>query len=105
MWRRRQAAAGVREMVDLTHERRESVRIDRPFRLAVAWDEAFSFCYQANLDLLAQRGMDLVYFSSMRDRALPDDGTPSALWLCAGGGQDGTLLSGARIPSRRGGAA
>ena len=95
MWRRRQAASGVRETVDLPHERRELARLDRPFRLAVAWDEAFSFYDQANLDLLAQMGMDLVYFSSMRDRALPDDGAPSALWLCTGGGQDGSVLPGA----------
>ena len=53
MWRRRQAAAGVRETVDLPHERREPARLDRPFRLAVEWDEAFSFYDQANLDLLA----------------------------------------------------
>ena len=95
MWRRRQAAAGVRETVDLPHERREPARLDRPFRLAVEWDEAFSFYDQANLDLLAQMGMDLVYFSSMRDRVLPDDGAPSALWLCTGGGQDESVLPGA----------
>ena len=92
---RRQAASGVRETVDLPHERREPARLDRPFRLAVEWDEAFSFYDQANLDLLAQMGMDLVYFSSMRDRVLPDDGAPSALWLCTGGGQDGSVLPGA----------
>ncbi len=42
-------------------------------RLAVAWDEAFCFYYPDNLDLLAELGVELCYFSPMRDSSLPQN--------------------------------
>lgn len=42
-------------------------------RLAVAMDEAFNFYYSENLRMLRDRGVELVYFSPLRDKQLPDN--------------------------------
>jgi cobyrinic acid a,c-diamide synthase len=50
--------------------------------IAVAADEAFSFRYEENLDLLRAAGAKIAQFSPLRDAALPS-GT-QAIYLCGG---------------------
>ncbi|MFW6238393.1 MAG: cobyrinate a,c-diamide synthase, partial [Halanaerobiales bacterium] len=41
-------------------------------KLGVAYDRAFNFYYQDNLDILEEMGAELKYFSPVEDRRLPD---------------------------------
>ena len=41
-------------------------------KIGIARDAAFSFIYQANLDLLIQLGAELIFFSPLTDQALPE---------------------------------
>lgn len=52
------------------------------YRIAVARDEAFSFIYEENLQILRETGGEPVFFSPLRDRELPSG--ISGLWLPGG---------------------
>lgn len=60
----------------------EAIRPLGSIRLAVARDEAFSFFYEENLELLRALGCQLEFFSPMRDPALPQG--VAGLYLCGG---------------------
>lgn len=49
------------------------VRGKSPVRIGIARDAAFSFYYQANLDFLEKRGVELIPFSPLGDVRLPKD--------------------------------
>ncbi|WP_339675051.1 cobyrinate a,c-diamide synthase [uncultured Zhongshania sp.] len=50
-------------------------------RIAIARDDAFSFIYAANLQMLKDMGAELMYFSPLQDQQLPD---ADVLWLPGG---------------------
>ncbi|WP_353069721.1 cobyrinate a,c-diamide synthase [Tunturibacter empetritectus] len=47
-------------------------RSEEDVRIGVPSDHAFSFYYEDNLDLLREQGAEIVWFSPLHDRCLPD---------------------------------
>ncbi len=55
-------------------------RVSRTVRLAVARDEAFSFYYVENQELLEKMGAELQFFSPLHDAEIPPDTDGLVLW-------------------------
>jgi len=64
------------EEKDAKHEKTDSdqreAKRGKRFKLAVAYDRAFSFYYEDNLDLLREAGAEIIRFSPLADPAIPD---------------------------------
>lgn len=56
----------------LSFEEEEVGAKEKVARIGVAYDEAFSFYYPASLAALEKVGADIVYFSPLRDREIPE---------------------------------
>ncbi|MPW26291.1 cobyrinate a,c-diamide synthase [Alkalibaculum sp. M08DMB] len=42
-------------------------------KIGIAWDKAFTFYYQANLDILKKLGVQFIEFSPLADKKIPDN--------------------------------
>ncbi len=67
-------------------------------RIGVARDEAFSFVYPENVEALAARNAEIVFFSPLRDQELPD---VDALWFPGGFPEEHAARLAANAPLRR----
>ncbi|MGA9842383.1 MAG: cobyrinate a,c-diamide synthase [Nitrososphaeraceae archaeon] len=54
-------------------KKQEESRLEAHSRIAVALDESFNFYYIDNLEFLRERNLELVYFSPLSDKRLPED--------------------------------
>lgn len=70
---------GILRLADSAPELKTSLRnqgnvcLSKPVRVGVACDESFCFFYEDNFRLLKEMGAELVFFSPMHDRNLPEN--------------------------------
>lgn len=53
-------------------DRKKVLKDTYKFKIAIARDEAFSFIYEENINLLKDAGFEIVYFSPIHDKYLPE---------------------------------
>lgn len=58
---------------ELEYKAFEIKRVVQDINIGVAWDKAFSFYYEDNLELLRKLGANLIFFSPINDTKLPDN--------------------------------
>lgn len=73
--------------------------LGKGMRIGIARDDAFSFYYEDNIDLIRYMGMEIVPFSPLKDPSLPDD--LHALYLGGGFPEIFAERLSANVPFRR----
>ncbi len=66
-------AASAQDIPISVEENKFFKRTEPTVNVAVAYDEAFSFFYEENLELLREKGICPVFFSPIRDKRLPEN--------------------------------
>lgn len=61
------------EGLRMPKHRAQASRNDNKIKIAVAYDRAFCFYYEDNLDLLRESGAEIMYFSPLSDAAVPEE--------------------------------
>ena len=58
---------------ELEYSKPQALKLEGNPKVAVAYDEAFCFYYEENIELLKEMGATIEYFSPIRDKELPEN--------------------------------